>query len=120
MLSALTRQAHLKSRPYIWREPGLQLLLHGGIHRNVDGRWYLVTTRIVEPMLEAWDPSLGDASADAPTAEPGSAEARAFGVAMGVGVLCAIGLALLGILPGAPLRDAFQKALPRSTRSTRF
>ena len=47
-----------------------------------------------------------------PTAEPGSAEARAFGVAMGVGVLCAIGLALLGILPGAPLRDAIPEGAP--------
>ena len=63
----------------------------------------LVTTRIVEPMLGEWDPSQGEHAESAESQEPGSSEARAFMVSMGVGIAVGIGLLLLGLVPGAPL-----------------
>lgn len=112
MLSALTQQAAQSLDPSYGVNPACNyyFMVASTVMLTVVGT--LVTTRIVEPMLGTWDPSLGDAGAEAPAAEPGAAEARAFGIAMGVGVLCAIGLALLGILPGAPLRDAIPEGAP--------
>ncbi len=61
----------------------------------------IVTTKLVEPMLGEWKPE-GDLP-DAPE-EPSAAERKAFFTAMGVGVAALIGLALLAIVPGSPLR----------------
>ena len=63
----------------------------------------VVTTRVVEPMLGEWDPSLGDSPDLSTDAMPGAKETRAFGISMAVGAVLAILLMLLGLIPGAPL-----------------
>ena len=72
----------------------------------------LVTTRIVEPMLGEWDPTRGDGITFSSNEIPGPAEAKAFGIAMGVGALLGLGLLALGALPGAPLYDAIAPGEP--------
>ena len=65
------------------------------------GTW--VTTRIVEPMLGAWDVSR--ASADLPVAvDATSREKRAFRLAIAAGALMTAAIVLLGVLPSSPLR----------------
>ena len=65
MLSALTQQAaqSLDSTYGVNPACNYYFMVASTVMLTVVGT--LVTTRIVEPMLGTWDPSLGDASADA-------------------------------------------------------
>ncbi len=71
-----------------------------------------VTTRIVEPMLGEWDPANADLEEAVVPADPTPEERRAFLTSMGVGVVTLVGLAMLAILPDAPLRDAIKEGAP--------
>ena len=65
----------------------------------------LVTRFVVEPMLGTWDITHADMD-DPPSVEkPTPKETRAFLTALGVAGLVALGLAMLAIPEGAPLRD---------------
>ena len=112
MLSALTQQAAQSLDPSYTVNPACNyyFMVASTVMLTVMGT--LVTTKILEPMLGTWDPSLGDGVADDTETEPGAAEARAFGIAMGVGAIAAVGIALLGIVPGAPLRDVVPEGGP--------
>jgi aminobenzoyl-glutamate transport protein len=112
MLSALTQQAAQSLDPSYTVNPACNyyFMVASTVMLTVMGT--LVTTKIVEPMLGTWDPSLGDGVSDDTETEPGAAEARAFGIAMGVGAIAAVGIALLGIVPGAPLRDVVPEGAP--------
>ena len=72
----------------------------------------VVTTRIVEPMLGEWDPSQGEQQGIQEGQKPGTAEARAFMISMGVGLALGAGLLCLGLVPGAPLHDEIQPGQP--------
>ncbi len=63
----------------------------------------IVTTRIVEPMLGDWkaEPGSGLDNPDAATPE----ERSAFWKSMGVGAVVTLGIVLLAVVPGSPLRD---------------
>jgi aminobenzoyl-glutamate transport protein len=71
----------------------------------------LVSTYIVEPMLGEWDPSQGDGST-IESNSPGAKEQRAFLVSMGVGVLLAVILIGIGVIPGGPLYDTIGEGEP--------
>lgn len=71
----------------------------------------LVTSRIVEPMLGAWNPN--DAGVEVqPPEEPSGAERRAFRIALLVAGGAAFGVFLLGYLESSPLRDAVEPGAP--------
>lgn len=71
----------------------------------------LVTKRIVEPMLGKWDPSDGD---DVPTSAEGFTpeERSAFFKALAAGIATLVGIALLVVPEGAPLRDVVKEGAP--------
>ena len=110
MLSALTQQAAQSLDPSYTVNPACNyyFMVASTVMLTVMGT--LVTTKIVEPMLGTWDPSLGEGIADDTETEPGAAEARAFGIAMGIGAIAAVGIALLGIVPGAASRCDSRRA----------
>lgn len=71
----------------------------------------LVTTKIVEPMLGKWDPSL--AEDELPSAENVTdKEKYAFKMAVFAGIGVAILIALLAVVPGSPLRDSVAEGAP--------
>ena len=72
----------------------------------------MVTTRIVEPMLGEWDPNDGDGVELASDQAPGPLETRAFLVSVMTGLVLAVGLLLLGAIPGAPLYDPIEPGEP--------
>ncbi len=112
MLSALTQQAAQSLDPSYSVNPACNyyFMVASTVLITVLGTF--VTSRIVEPMLGEWDPSRGDGSQHQESTEPGAAETRAFGISVGVGVLIAIGILLLGLVPGAPLHDSVQEGEP--------
>jgi aminobenzoyl-glutamate transport protein len=63
----------------------------------------LVTTRVVEPMLGEWkaEPGSGLDNPDDAT----SGEREAFWKSMGVAAVATVGVVLLAVVPGSPLRD---------------
>lgn len=71
----------------------------------------LVTTRVVEPMLGTWDPSLGDDPHTAPEI-PSDTEKRAFKWASVVGITFTAGLLALGFVDGSPLRQEVAAGRP--------
>lgn len=72
----------------------------------------LVTKHVVEPMLGEWDPADSDLD-EAPVPEdPTDEERRAFGISMGVAVLTTVGLSMLALAPGAPLRVPIEEGAP--------
>ena len=72
----------------------------------------LVTTFVVEPMLGQWDPADADLEEAIVPTEPTHKERRAFIAAMITGAVTLFGLALLAILPGAPLRQEIAPGAP--------
>ena len=72
----------------------------------------LITTRVVEPMLGEWDPAHADLDEAVVPADPTAEERRAFLVSMLVGAVTLITLALLALLPDAPLRDTIAADAP--------
>ena len=111
MLSALTQQAAQSLDPSYTVNPACNyyFMVVSTFMITVVGT--LVTTRIVEPMLGTWDPSLGD-GIEEQAEEPGAEEARAFGIAMALGAILAVGILLLGVVPGAPLHDEIPDGAP--------
>lgn len=71
----------------------------------------LVTTRIVEPMLGAWDPSRGVDPQTAPE-QPTEREKKAFRAAFAVGGVLTLGLLALGFVDGSPLRTDVAEGRP--------
>lgn len=71
----------------------------------------LVTSKVVEPMLGAWDPSKAD---DAPTApaDPTPTQRAAFRAAMLTGAVVFAGIMLLAILDASPLRAELADGQP--------
>lgn len=112
MLSALTQQAAQSLDPSYSMNPACNYYFMVASTFMITIVGTMVTTRIVEPMLGTWDPSLGDGIDASESHEPGAEEARAFGIAMGVGVILAIGILLLGVIPGAPLHDEIPEGAP--------
>ena len=112
MLSALTQQAAQSLDPTYTVNPACNYYFMVASTAMLTIIGTFVTTRIVEPMLGTWDPSLGDGLPEESNTEPGAEEAKAFGIALGIGALCAVGLALLGLVPGAPLRDTIPEGAP--------
>lgn len=80
----------------------------------ITGLGTLVTSKVVEPMLGTWDPADGaDGGAIEDTdGEIGPHERRAFMAAMGVAALGLVGMALLAVPDGAPLRDVLKPEQP--------
>ena len=112
MLSALTQQAAQSLDPAYTVNPACNYYFMVASTAFITVAGTFVTTRIVEPMLGAWDPSQGDGSQHEGGAEPSSEEARAFGISALVGVVLGIGILLLGFVPGAPLHDAIKEGEP--------
>ena len=71
-----------------------------------------VTTRVVEPMLGEWDATHADLDEAVVPADPTAEERSAFLVSMFVGAVTLLGLALLALLPEAPLRDTIAADAP--------
>ena len=83
------------------------------------GTW--VTTTIVEPMLGDWSPEEASEELDIETDDsPGDEEKRAFWVAIAVGVVLAVAMSLLAVLPEAPLRDAIGPEEPAVNKYASF
>ena len=112
MLSALTQQAAQSLDPSYSVNPACNyyFMVASTVLITVLGTF--VTTRIVEPMLGEWDPSKGDGSQHEGNATPTGEEARAFGIAAGVGAVLAVGIFMLGLVPGAPLHDTIAEGEP--------
>ncbi len=112
MLSALTQQAAQSLDPSYTVNPACNyyFMVASVALITVLGTW--VTTKIVEPMLGEWDPSLGDGTHKAEGGTPGAEEARAFGIAALVGGVLGVGLLLLGVIPGAPLYEPVPEGQP--------
>ena len=72
----------------------------------------LITTRVVEPMLGTWDPQYADTEGAVVPADPTPTERRAFLTSLGVAALTLLGLSMLAIPEGAPLRDAVKEGAP--------
>lgn len=71
-----------------------------------------VTTKIVEPTLGPWDPSMGGEEDATSGLEASAGERRAFFAAMGASALALVGMALLALPDGAPLRDVVKEGQP--------
>jgi aminobenzoyl-glutamate transport protein len=112
MLSALTQQAAQSLDPTYSVNPACNYYFMVASTFLITVLGTFVTARIVEPMLGDWDPSKGDGSYVAEDTTPGSEEARAFGIASLVGLVLAIGILLLGFVPGAPLHDTIKEGEP--------
>jgi len=69
----------------------------------------VVTTKLVEPRLGVYDPTEGDPAwvggSQVPDEEEAAAEARGLKYALYASIACAVGILLLTLPPGAPLRD---------------
>ncbi len=112
MLSALTQQAAQSLDPSYSVNPACNYYFMVASTLLITVLGTFVTSKIVEPMLGEWDPSLGDGSQHESNSEPGAEEARAFGISVGVGGVIAVGILLLGIIPGAPLHDTIKEGEP--------
>ena len=112
MLSALTQQAAQTLDPGYTVTPVCNYYFMVVSTALVTVLGTVVTSKIVEPMLGEWDPSLGDGSHHEGPATPGVEEARAFGISAAVGLLTGVGIMLLGFVPGAPLHDAVPEGQP--------
>jgi len=112
MLSKLTQQAAQSLDPAYTVNPvcNYYFMLASTVMLTVIGT--LVTTKIVEPMLGDWDPSKGEEGSVTQKTEPTKEEAKAFTLSLIVAVLCGAGLMLLGLIPGAPLRDTIGEGEP--------
>jgi len=112
MLSKLTQQAAQTIDPAYTVNPACNyyFMLASTVMITVVGT--IVTTKIVEPMLGTWDPSKGDGTAHEGKTEISGTESRAFGIAMGCGVLALVSILLLGFIPGAPLYDEIKAGDP--------
>ena len=112
MLSSLTQQAAQTLDPAYMVNPACNYYFMVASTLLITVLGTLVTAKIVEPMLGEWDPSKGDGTHHETNTTPGAAEARAFGLAAGVGVVLGIGLLLLGVIPGAPLHETVKEGEP--------
>ena len=112
MLSALTQQAAQSLDPSYSVNPACNYYFMVASVGLITILGTFVTSRIVEPMLGDWDPSQGDGSQHEGGGEPTSEESRAFIIAALVGVVLAVGICLLGFIPGAPLNDAVKEGEP--------
>ena len=112
MLSALTQQAAQGLDPEYTVNPACNyyFMVASTLFITVAGTF--VTSKIVEPMLGKWDPSLGDGSQHEGGTTPSAEESRAFGISALVGLVMGIGILLLGLVPGAPLHDAVPEGEP--------
>ena len=112
MLSALTQQAAQGLDPQYTVNPACNyyFMVASTLFITVAGTF--VTSKIVEPMLGKWDPSLGDGSQHEGGTTPSAEESRAFGISALVGLVMGIGILLLGLVPGAPLHDAVPEGEP--------
>ena len=111
MLSALTEQAAHTIDPTYGVNPACNYYFMVASTFLITIVGTLVTTRFVEPMLGQWDPSQGHGIAEE-AATPSDADARAFGISMGCGLVFALGLMLLAV-PGAPLHDEIAEGAPK-------
>ena len=112
MLSALTQQAAQSLDPSYSVNPACNYYFMVASTLLITVLGTLVTSRIVEPMLGEWDPSMGDGSAVETDTTPSGDEARAFGISAAVGLVVGIALMMLGFIPGAPLHDAVAEGEP--------
>jgi len=112
MLSALTQQAAQSLDPAYSVNPACNyyFMVASTVLITVLGTF--VTSKIVEPMLGDWDPSLGDGSQHEGGNTPTSEESRAFSIAAAAGLVMGVGIMMLGFIPGAPLHDAVAEGEP--------
>ena len=112
MLSALTMQAAQSLDPSYTVNPACNYYFMVASTFLITVLGTFVTAKIVEPMLGEWDPSLGDGSQNTEDSTPGAAETRAFGISAMVGLVLALGILLIGVVPGAPLYDPIKEGEP--------
>ncbi|MEE2901197.1 MAG: AbgT family transporter [Myxococcota bacterium] len=112
MLSALTQQAAQSLDPQYTVNPACNyyFMVASTIMITVVGT--LVTSKIVEPMLGEWDPSLGDGDSESAPDKPTPEETKAFGLSFTLGAIVLVGVLLLGFIPGAPLNDPIKDGQP--------
>ncbi len=112
MLSALTEQAAQALDPSYTVNPACNYYFMVASTMLITVLGTLVTSRIVEPMLGDWDPSLGDGSQVETNTAPSAEDARAFGISALVGLVLGVGILTLGFVPGAPLHDVVADGEP--------
>ena len=112
MLSALTQQAAQSLDPSYTVNPACNYYFMVASTLLITVLGTFVTSKIVEPMLGEWDPSLGDGSQHEGATTPSEMESRAFGIAALIGIVMGIGIMMLGFVPGAPLHDVVPEGEP--------